>query len=240
MLTGSGLMLEVRVLSAFYGQAHILSDLSFELARGEVAVLLGRNGAGKSTTLKTLIGLVPAAGGEIRFLGERIEHLAPYRIAQRGLGYVPEERRIFAGLTVRENLEVGRQPARAGVPAWTAERLFALFPNLAEMQDRPAGRVSGGEQQMLAIARTLMGNPLCILLDEPSEGLAPVIVDQMVAVVRELKAQGVSVLLSEQNFHFAAEIADRAYIIEAGRMRFSGKMSELVANEEIRSAYLAV
>jgi branched-chain amino acid transport system ATP-binding protein len=233
-------MLEVRALNAFYGQAHILSDLSVDLARGEAAVLLGRNGAGKSTTLKTLIGLVPAASGEIRFLGQRIEHLAPYRIAQRGLGYVPEERRIFAGLTVRENLEVGRQPPRPGVPAWTAERLFALFPNLAEMQHRPAGRISGGEQQMLAIARTLMGNPLCILLDEPSEGLAPVIVDQMVAVIRELKAQGVSVLLAEQNFHFAAAIADRAYIIEAGRMRFSGKMSELVASEEIRSAYLAV
>ncbi len=233
-------MLEVRALNAFYGQAHILSDVSLELARGEAAVLLGRNGAGKSTTLKTLIGLVPAASGEIRFLGQRIEHLAPYRIAQRGLGYVPEERRIFAGLTVRENLEVGRQPPRPGVSAWTADRLFALFPNLAEIQHRPAGRISGGEQQMLAIARTLMGNPLCILLDEPSEGLAPVIVDQMVAVVRELKAQGVSVLLAEQNFHFAAEIADRAYIIEAGHMRFSGKMSELVASEEIRSAYLAV
>ncbi|MGB7541647.1 MAG: ABC transporter ATP-binding protein [Burkholderiales bacterium] len=240
MLRGPALMLEVRSLNAFYGQAHVLCDLSLELARGEAAVLLGRNGAGKSTTLKSIIGLAPAASGEIRFLGERIEHLAPYQIAQRGLGYVPEERRIFSGLTVRENLEVGRQPARAQGPAWTAEKLFQLFPNLAEMQDRPAGRISGGEQQMLAIARTLMGNPLCILLDEPSEGLAPVIVDQMVAAIRELKAQGVSVLLSEQNFQFAAEIADRAYIIEAGRIRFSGEMAELAASEEIRSAYLAV
>jgi len=233
-------MLEVDSLNAFYGRAHILFDLSLKLARGEVVALLGRNGAGKSTTLKSIVGLVRATGGEVRFLGERIDRLAPCEIAQRGLGYVPEERRIFSTLTVGENLEVGRRPPRADAPAWTPAALYSLFPNLANMQTRPAGRISGGEQQMLAIARTLMGNPLCVLLDEPSEGLAPLIVEQMAAAVRELKSHGVSVLLAEQNLNFAAAIADRAYIIEAGRVRYSGAMAELTASEEIRAAHLAL
>jgi branched-chain amino acid transport system ATP-binding protein len=233
-------MLAVRHLEAYYGRAHILADLSLEVGTGEVVVLLGRNGAGKSTTLKSIIGLVRPAGGEIEFDGQRIERLEPYEIAALGLGYVPEDRRIFTELTVMENLEVGRQPPRPGAPTWTPERLFKLFPNLAEMTDRPGGRTSGGEQQMLTIARTLMGNPSCILLDEPSEGLAPVIVDQMAAAIRELKAEGLSVLLSEQNLHFATEVSDRAYIIEKGRIRFAGTMAELAANEEVRAQYLAV
>jgi branched-chain amino acid transport system ATP-binding protein len=233
-------VLSVRDLNAYYGRAHILADVTLEVRTGEVVVLLGRNGAGKSTTLKSIIGLVRAASGEIAFDGGRIERLEPYAIAQAGLGYVPEDRRIFTGLTVMENLEVGRQPPRPGVPAWSPERLFALFPNLAEMRDRPGGRMSGGEQQMLTIARTLMGNPSCLLLDEPSEGLAPVIVDQMAAAIRALKKEGLSVLLSEQNLHFAAAVSDRAYIIEKGRIRFSGTMDELAANAEVRSQYLAV
>jgi branched-chain amino acid transport system ATP-binding protein len=233
-------MLSVRGLNAYYGRAHILADVALEVTTGEVACLLGRNGAGKSTTLKSIIGLVRPAAGEIVFDGRRIDRLEAYAIAQAGLGYVPEDRRIFTELTVMENLEVGRQPTRANAPAWTPERLFALFPNLAEMRDRPGGRMSGGEQQMLTIARTLMGNPSCLLLDEPSEGLAPVIVDQMAAAIRALKKEGLSVLLSEQNLHFAAEVSDRAYIIEKGRIRFAGTMAELAANADVRAQYLAV
>jgi branched-chain amino acid transport system ATP-binding protein len=233
-------MLSVRGLNAYYGRAHILADVALEVTTGEVVVLLGRNGAGKSTTLKSIIGLVRPAAGEIVFDGRRIDRLEAYAIAQAGLGYVPEDRRIFTELTVMENLEVGRQPGRPNAPAWTPERLFALFPNLAEMRDRPGGRMSGGEQQMLTIARTLMGNPSCLLLDEPSEGLAPVIVDQMAAAIRALKKEGLSVLLSEQNLHFAAEVSDRAYIIEKGRIRFAGTMAELAANADVRAQYLAV
>ena len=233
-------MLSVRHLDTYYGRAHILADLSLDVGQGEVVVLLGRNGAGKSTTLKSIMGLVRAARGEVTFAGRRIDRLEPYEIAALGLGYVPEDRRIFTELTVMENLEVGRQAARPGAPAWTPERLFRLFPNLAEMTDRPGGRTSGGEQQMLTIARTLMGNPSCILLDEPSEGLAPVIVDQMAAAIRELKTEGLAVLLSEQNLHFATEVSDRAYIIEKGHIRFSGTMAELAANEDVRTQYLAV
>jgi branched-chain amino acid transport system ATP-binding protein len=233
-------MLSVRNLDAYYGRAHILTDLSLEVGKGEVVVLLGRNGAGKSTTLKSIMGLVRPARGELAFAGQRIDRLEPYEIAELGLGYVPEDRRIFTELTVMENLEVGRQAARAGAPTWTPERLFKLFPNLAEMTGRPGGRTSGGEQQMLTIARTLMGNPSCILLDEPSEGLAPVIVDQMAAAIRELKTEGLAVLLSEQNLHFATEVSDRAYIIEKGQIRFAGSMRELAENEDVRTQYLAV
>ncbi len=233
-------MLSVRGLNAYYGRAHILADVALEVTTGEVVVLLGRNGAGKSTTLKSIIGLVRPAAGEIVFDGRRIDRLEAYAIAQAGLGYVPEDRRIFTELTVMENLEVGRQPTRANAPAWTPERLFGLFPNLAEMRDRLGGRMSGGEQQMLTIARTLMGNPSCLLLDEPSEGLAPVIVDQMAGAIRALKKEGLSVLLSEQNLHFAAEVSDRAYIIEKGRIRFAGTMAELAADADVRAQYLAV
>ena len=233
-------MLNVTGINAFYGWAHILFDLSLTVGRGEVVVLLGRNGAGKSTTLKSIVGLVRPASGAVTFQDVPIAGLPPHRIVHDGLGYVPEERRIFTDLTVAENLEVGRQPPRQGAPDWTPESLFAMFPNLAEMQGRSAGQMSGGEQQMLTIARTLMGNPSLILLDEPSEGLAPVIVDQMAATIRELKARGLSVLLSEQNLRFARMVSDRAYIVEKGRIRWQGTMADLDGDEDARQQYLSV
>ncbi len=233
-------MLTVEGLHTYYGRAHILADLSLSVARGEVVVLLGRNGAGKSTTLKSIMGLVPAHDGRIAFAGVDITGWSPHDVARLGLGYVPEDRRIFTELTVMENLAVGRQPPRAEAPHWTPERLFAIFPNLAEMRDRPGGRMSGGEQQMLTIARTLMGNPRAILLDEPSEGLAPVIVEEMARTIVALKGEGLTVMLSEQNLHFAHLVADRAYIIEKGRIRYHGTMAELAANAAVRAQYLSV
>jgi branched-chain amino acid transport system ATP-binding protein len=233
-------MLSVKNLHAYYGRAHILQGVSLEANAGEVVALLGRNGAGKSTALKAIMGLVPPSAGEVSFAGTRIERLPPYRIARLGLGYVPEERRIFTELTVLENLEVGRQAARGDVPAWSEQKLFALFPNLAGLRDRPGGRMSGGEQQMLTIARTLMGNPRCVLLDEPSEGLAPIIVEQMAHSIRALKGEGLSVLLSEQNLHFSQAVADRAYIIEKGQIRFGGSMAELASDASLREQYLSV
>jgi len=233
-------MLTVQGLNTYYGRAHILADVALDVAKGEVVVLLGRNGAGKSTTMKSIMGLVPAAAGSIAFLNQDITGKASHAIAQMGLGYVPEDRRIFADLSVMENLEVGKQKPRDGAPTWTPERLFAIFPNLAEMRNRPGGRMSGGEQQMLTIARTLMGNPRAILLDEPSEGLAPVIVEQMARTIKALKSEGLTVVLSEQNLHFAHLVADRAYIIEKGRIRYTGTMTELAANEAVRTQYLSV
>jgi branched-chain amino acid transport system ATP-binding protein len=233
-------MLAVKDLHAYYGRAHILQGVSLEARAGEVVALLGRNGAGKSTAMKAIMGLVPPAAGEVSLAGRRIERLPPYRIARLGLGYVPEERRIFTELTVMENLEVGRQAARGDAPAWSEDKLFALFPNLADLRDRPGGRMSGGEQQMLTIARTLMGNPRCVLLDEPSEGLAPIIVAEMAKSIRALKGEGLSVLLCEQNLRFCEAIADRAYIIEKGQIRFGGTMAELAADASLREQYLSV
>ena len=233
-------MLQVSGLHSHYGRAHILADVSLSVARGEVVVLLGRNGAGKSTTIKSIMGLVAPSAGERHFQGHSLAGLAPHAIARLGLGYVPEERRVFADLTVAENLEVGRQPPRQGCPHWSPERLYELFPNLRELRHRPGGRTSGGEQQMLSIARTLMGNPALILLDEPSEGLAPVIVQQLAGTINALKQQGLAVLLSEQNLQFATRVSDRAYIIEKGRIRYQGSMAELAADESVRTAYLSV
>jgi branched-chain amino acid transport system ATP-binding protein len=233
-------MLSVERVNTFYGRAHVLHDVSFSLARGEILVLLGRNGAGKSTTLKTLIGLLRLASGRIVFDGHDITRAETHRITRLGLGYVPEERRIFADLTVAENLLVGRRSPRDGIAPWTPERLFALFPNLAEMRDRLGARMSGGEQQMLAIARTLMGNPRAMLLDEPSEGLAPVILDQLAVAVRALREEGVTVLLAEQNFRFAARVADRAAVIETGRIVWTGALQELAADAALRGRYLGV
>jgi len=228
-------MLEVQGLNAWYGGAHILFDVSLAVARGEVVALMGRNGAGKSTTLKAIAGLMGGAArrtGRVTFMGQHLERKAPHAIARAGLGYVPEDRRIFTGLTVLENLEVGRQPPRrwpdgTPVPHWTPERLFALFPNLGEMPRRLGGRMSGGEQQMLTVARTLMGQPYLVLLDEPSEGVAPVIVEQMADAIARLKAQGMGILLSEQNLPFAEAVADRAYVLEKGQIVHAAPMGAL-------------
>jgi branched-chain amino acid transport system ATP-binding protein len=233
-------MLDVKRLNVAYGLAQVLFDLALEARAGEVAVLLGRNGAGKSTCLKAIMGLVPPLSGEIRFEGRRIDRLEPFQIARLGLGYVPEDRRIFSDLTVMQNLEVGRQ-ARSGAPVrWTPQRLFELFPNLGRMQDRLGARLSGGEQQMLTIARTLMGNPRAILLDEPSEGLAPLIAEQLASTVLELKREGLTILLCEQSLYFAQRVADRAFIIEKGHLRYAGAMQELAADVEIRDRHLSV
>jgi branched-chain amino acid transport system ATP-binding protein len=234
-------LLAVSGLNAYYGAAHILFDLAFDVRPGEVVALMGRNGAGKSTTLKSIMGLIERKSGLIRLAGQDISNLPTYEIARLGLGFVPEDRRIFTDLTVAENLEVGRQPAREETQqVWTSDRLFELFPNLAEARHRSGGRLSGGEQQMLTVARTLMGNPLLILLDEPSEGVAPIIVDAMADMVIALKKTGVAIVLSEQNLPFAELVSDRAYVIEKGEMRFSGTMQELSANEQLRRSYLEV
>lgn len=233
-------VLEVTGLRAGYGPAEVLFGVSLHLARGEVAALMGRNGAGKSTTLKAIMGLLNPRAGSVRFAGQQIAGLAPFRIARLGLGYVPEDRRIFTDLTVMENLAVGRRAAASGRDPWTPERLFEVFPNLAEMRHRRAGAMSGGEQQMLTIARTLMGNPAAVLLDEPSEGLAPVIVEQMADAVLRMKAEGIAVLVSEQSLDFAAAVADRALILEKGSLRWEGPIATLEADEELRRAWLTV
>lgn len=212
-------LLEADGLNAWYGDAHILFDLSFDVMPGEVVALTGRNGAGKSTTLKAIMGLIQRKRGSVKFDGISIGDWPAYQIARLGLGYVPEERRIFTDLTVEENLETGRQPERAGYAHWTRERLFALFPNLAEMPQRRGQHMSGGEQQMLTLARTLMGNPRLVLLDEPSEGVAPIIVEQMAQVISSLKAEGLAVLLSEQNESFIERTSDRALHLELGHLR---------------------
>ena len=238
-------LLDAHGLCAWYGAAQILFELNLQVRRGEVVALMGRNGAGKSTTLKTLMGLMDKRKGTVQFMQRDISTRQPYQIAALGMGFVPEDRRIFVDLTVTENLEVGRQPPRrwpdgSAAPRWTPQDLYQLFPNLGEMPDRPGGRMSGGEQQMLTVARTLMGNPFLVLLDEPSEGVAPVIVEQMAAMILELKAKGVSILLSEQNLHFAEWVSDRAYVLEKGQIRFEGTMDELAQAELVRRTYLSV
>jgi branched-chain amino acid transport system ATP-binding protein len=237
-------LLSAKNLSAWYGAAQVLFDVNLEVKRGEVVALMGRNGAGKSTTLKSLIGMQDKRRGQVTFMGRDISKMQSHQAARMGLGFVPEDRRIFTDLTVMENLEVGRQAPRRwpdghAAPVWTVEQLFKLFPNLAEMPNRQGGRMSGGEQQMLTVARSLMGNPYVVLLDEPSEGVAPVIVEQMVQMILQLKRQGVSILLSEQNMHFAQWVSDRAYVLEKGQILFQGSMSDLTANEEVRRNYLS-
>ena len=241
----SGAMLSVENLSAWYGAGRILYDLNFEVGRGEVVALMGRNGAGKSTTMKTIMGMIAKRQGLVRFNGEDISSLKTFEIVRRGLGFTPEDRRIFVDLTVMENLDVGRQDQRLSpdgtpAPSWNAEKLFALFPNLAEMPDRLGNRMSGGEQQMLTVARTLMGNPLMVLLDEPSEGVAPLIVEQMANTIIELKKEGLSILLSEQNIHFARLVSDRVYVLEKGQIHWEGTMTQLMDNLDVQRAYLTV
>lgn len=237
--------LSVEHLSAWYGAAQVLYDVTFTVGRGEVVALMGRNGAGKSTTMKAVMGLLPRRSGVIHFNGRDISALKPFEIARLGVGFTPEDRRIFSDLTVLENLDTGRQPPRqlpGGTPApiWTAETLFRLFPNLAELRHRRGGRMSGGEQQMLTIARTLMGNPLIVLLDEPSEGIAPLIVEEIADTIVELKKRGLSILLSEQNVGFAQIVSDRAYMLEKGQIRWAGTMAELAQNPGIQRSYLTL
>ena len=238
-------LLQAKGLCGWYGAAQILFDVNLDVGRGEVVALMGRNGAGKSTTLKALTGMLDKRRGSVTFMGTDMSHSEPHHAGRLGLGYVPEDRRIFTDLTVMENLEVGRQnprnwPDGTAAPKWTPGQLFKLFPNLGEMPDRLGGRMSGGEQQMLTVARTLMGNPYLVLLDEPSEGVAPVIVEQMAHMILALKAQGVSILLCEQNMHFAELVCDRAYVLEKGQICYQAPMAELSANLDVRRAYLSV
>jgi branched-chain amino acid transport system ATP-binding protein len=228
-------MLELQDVHACYGRSHILHGVTLTAHAGEVVSLLGRNGAGKSTTLRAIVNLVRVDRGHVRFDGRDVTGLATHRISRLGIGFVPEDRRVFADLTVVENLRVGER--RGGS---TLERVFELFPRLAELAHRRGGSLSGGEQQMLTIARTLMGAPRLLLLDEPSEGLAPVAVRALGERIAALKREGLTILLSEQNLAFARRLADRAYIIEKGEIKFEGTIAQLDADEPLRRAYLSV
>jgi branched-chain amino acid transport system ATP-binding protein len=229
-------MLELAAVHAVYGKSHVLHGVSLRAGAGEVVSLLGRNGAGKSTTLKAIVGVVEVTAGEIRFEGRALRGMPTHRIARLGIGLVPEDRRVFADLSVVENLAVGTRPDTG----WTVERVFGLFPKLAALARQRGGSLSGGEQQMLTIARTLMTGPRLLLLDEPSEGLAPVVVQALAENVAALKRQGLTILMAEQNVKFARRLADRAYIIEKGEIRFDGTMAALDADERLRRAYLSV
>jgi len=233
--------LELRNVHTHYETSHILFDVSIEVNQGESVCLLGRNGAGKTTTLKSIMSLAPASAGNILFNGVDLVGRAPYEIARLGIGYVPDERLIFPDLTVRENLEIAIKPGAAGAPAqWTVERIYELFPVLQPLGARLGGYLSGGEQQMLTIGRTLMGNPSLLLLDEPVEGVAPVVVQELTRQIKALKTMGLTILFAEQNMHFATEISDRAYVIEKGHIRFQGTMQELASNEEVKQKYLMI
>jgi branched-chain amino acid transport system ATP-binding protein len=233
-------LLEVAGLHTYYGSSHILFGVGLEAREGEVVVLLGRNGAGKTTTLKSIMGVIGFRAGSVRWRGSEIGGLDSDEICRRGLGYVPEDCRVFRGLSVRENLEVARRSGRDGAGRWDEAQVFQLFPALKQFLAQPAESLSGGQQRMLAIGRTLMGNPDLILLDEPSEGLAPIVVQQLIQQLGVLKQTGVTILLSEQNLKFALELADRAYIIETGEIRWSGTIDKLRFDTELRRQYLMV
>lgn len=240
MSGAGGPILELASVNTFYGLSHILFDVSLFVRQGEVVALLGRNGAGKSTTFRSIIGLTPPARGEILFRGERIDGLRPYQICRKGIGFVPEDRRCFPDLTVRENLEVAARRRKETTDPWTVEKVFSLFPRLKERQKNLGIQLSGGEQQMLTIARTLMTNPALLLLDEPSEGLAPLVVALLAQMILAIRGEGVTVLLAEQNIHFCAKVSDRGYVIDKGVIRYEGKMADLLADEEVKEKYLAV
>lgn len=236
-------LLEVAHVHTFYGDSHILADLSLDVAEGEVVCLLGRNGAGKSTTLKSIVGVAPPRSGRITLRGQELAGLPPFRVAQLGIGYVPEDRRVFPNLTVHENLEVARRTwAHTGgdgaTELWTEDVLFDLFPILRERRRQLGGTLSGGEQQMLAVARALMSRPRLLLLDEPSLGLAPQVVETIFAVIKGVNSEGVAVLLVEQNAHKALMIAHRAYVLETGKVATEGAGKDLLASPEIQKAYL--
>ncbi len=230
-------MLNVTSIHTYYGLSHILFDVSLTVGRGEVVGLLGRNGAGKSTTMRSIMGLTPPKEGAIVFKNRDIKGRKPYLLFREGIGYVPDDRRVFADLSVDDNLEIAHQP-KGG--EWTKERVYAVFPALGEIKGRRAGNLSGGEQQMLTIGRALMGSPELLLLDEPTEGLAPIIVRNLEEQIVKLKDAGISILLSEQNVRSALKMITRAYVIDNGRIRFEGTKAELEANEEVKKKYLMV
>ena len=233
-------LLKVEHLNVSYGISQVIHDLSLHVNRGELVSLVGRNGVGKSTTMRGIMGLAPPRSGSIHWKGNEIARRAPNRNARDGLGYVPEDRRIFSSLTVWENLDVARLPARDGVLPWDEERVFDLFPDLKTFRDRPGGLLSGGQQQMLTIARTLMGNPELLLLDEPSEGIAPIVVASIEQKIGELKAAGMSIVLAEQNLDFVLSLSDRCYVLEKGRIVFSSSADELKTNQDVQDRYLHI
>jgi branched-chain amino acid transport system ATP-binding protein len=232
-------MLEVEGIHTFYGLSHILFGVSFRVEPKEVVCLLGRNGAGKTTTMKSIIGLTPPKQGKVKFRGEEITGKEPYLLARRGIGYVPDDRRIFADLTVGENLEIAERKTTGG-ERWDRERVYGLFPALKNIESRRGGCLSGGEQKMLAIARALMGNPEFLLLDEPFEGLAPVLVHALEGQIGKLREVGLTVLIAEQNVRSTLRISDRGYIIDDGQIRYHGSIKELSENDEVRKKYLLV
>lgn len=233
-------MLTVQNIDTFYGDSHILFGVSLEVYAGECVSLMGRNGAGKTTTFRSIIGLTPPRTGEVMLNGQSLSGQAPHHIARRGIGFVPEERAIFPSLSVWENLDVARKPSAEGQMRWTLERIYEIFPRLAERKNQSGGTLSGGEQQMLTIARTLMGSPDLLLLDEPSEGLAPLIVETIGELVARLKKEGVTILMAEQNLAFSLALADRVYMIDDGRLQFSGTAAELESRPEVIQRYLGV
>ncbi len=234
------MILEVNDIHAFYGSSHVLFGISLSVDEGQVVALLGRNGAGKTTTLRGIMGLTRPSRGSITFNGEEIQGKPSYAIARRGIAFVPEDRRIFPDLTVRENLAVAERNLLGNGQGWTVARVYGLFSDLEELDRRKGGQLSGGEQQMLAIARALMGNPRLLLLDEPSEGLAPLVVRRLAEQIRRLKEEGMTILLTEQNLKFALDLSDRTYVIEKGQVRFESTARELEENEEVRRTYLAL
>lgn len=233
-------LLELKAVNTFYGRSHILFDVALSVEQGEVVSLIGRNGAGKSTTFRSIMGLTPPRTGEVILRDERVSGLRPFQICRKGIGFVPEDRRCFPDLTVRENLEVvARRQEKVSTP-WTVDRVYEIFPRLREREKNLGSQLSGGEQQMLTIGRTLMTNPEILLLDEPSEGLAPLVVKMLAEMILQIRAQGVTVLLAEQNLHFCAKVSDRGYVIDKGSMKYCAPMPELMVNEEIKQKYLAV
>jgi branched-chain amino acid transport system ATP-binding protein len=233
-------LLELDGVNTYYGRSHILFDVSLSVAKGEVVALLGRNGAGKSTTFRSVIGLTAPRSGEVRFKGEKVNGLRAFQICRKGIGFVPEDRRCFPDLTVRENLEVAARREKQTETPWTADRVYALFPRLQERERNLGSQLSGGEQQMLTIARTLMTNPELLLLDEPSEGLAPLVVALLADMILQIRKEGVTVLLAEQNLHFCAKVSDRGYVIDKGSVKYEGTMKDLLADDEVKEKYLAV
>lgn len=232
--------LEVEGIHTAYGLSQVLFGVSLKVQAGECIALIGRNGVGKTTTMRSIMGLTPPRQGRVMWKGRDIARLGPHRICRLGIGFVPEDRRIFPELSVWENLDIARRTGAGGKTTWSEEQVFALFPDLAEIRDRRGGVLSGGQQQMLTIARTLMGNPELLLLDEPSEGLAPLIVEMLQQRVAELKATGLSIVLAEQNLKFVMALADRVYILEKGEVRFTGTPADLKADERIVHQYLTV